>query len=194
MVPRPWKATREWCTHGSARSRMIFPPAPLPCRPDKLRPATADARAVAVARRQAIAPSCFHRRYNGASALLPPPLPRRPADRGGSMLSSQQPDRYLLCSVRRESSLSRERTRYRLVRVPPCRKGPGRRLWEEISGTAPSGREIWPRAREQECLWFANSSGRCETVSPLLFLPIAELSACVCARVALFIEPTRYCV
>ena len=47
--PRPCKSTRESCTHVSVRSRKLFPPASLPCRPNELRPAAADAQAVAVA-------------------------------------------------------------------------------------------------------------------------------------------------
>ena len=123
---RPWKATRESCTHVPSRSRMIFPPALLPCRTSKLRPAAAEARAIAVARRQAVAPRCCHRHYNGASALLPPPLPRSCCEswsaaggrryprsggpaRGGRMLARQQPDQHLLYSVRAEGSSASSR-------------------------------------------------------------------------------------
>ena len=45
---RPCKAARESCTHVLVRSRKYFLPASLPCRPYKLWPAAAAARAVAV--------------------------------------------------------------------------------------------------------------------------------------------------
>ena len=94
-------------------------------------------------------------------------------------------------------------TRYRLVRVPPCRSKtrvlvpacqslsppavfdpPSRRRREESSVTGQTGRKIWPRARARECLPFTDLSGRCAKVSSLFFLPFADLSAFVCAVVA----------
>ena len=113
--PHPWKAARESCTHVFARSRTLISPAPLPCRPYKLRLAAADARTSRCTESSRCG-SLLPPPLRGASALLPPPLSRSYCEpwsaacgrrdpraggpaRGRRMLTSHQPARHWLRSV-----------------------------------------------------------------------------------------------
>ena len=207
--PRPYKVARVLRTPMPVRSQKYFPPAALLCRPYKLRPAAADARAVAVAGvralRIAVATTattkparCCHRRCRWVAAGRD----RQQAAEGVRDLSDWPeeggcPPHSSLPALARqrvkgeprvsrfaswECRWTKEKPRASRVCVCVCACQPSSFGEESAGQRRPDGR-LASSEREKECLLFAYSSGRWTKVSPLLVLSFRRtIRVCVRSR------------